>query len=71
MMHIMGALQLVNLQSLRKEDKEQFNELKEKGFGASLTGDVFSTIHSDLVTELFNRETKGTFRCGLLTVWLS
>ena len=26
---------------------------KEKGSGASLTGDVFSTIHDDLVTELF------------------
>ena len=35
------ALQHVNLQSLRKEDKERFNVLKEKGFGASLTGDVF------------------------------
>ena len=43
---------------------------KEKGFGASLTGDVFSTIHDDLVTELFNKETKGTsdaFRCGFNT----
>ena len=36
---------------LRKEDKEQFNELKENGFGVSLTGNVFSTIHGDLVTE--------------------
>ena len=65
-----GAFQHVNLQSLRKENKEQFNELKEKGFGASLTGDVFSKIHGDLVTELFNKETKGTsgpFRCGLST----
>ena len=37
-----GAFQHVNLQSLRKENKEQLNELKEKGFGASLAGDVFS-----------------------------
>ena len=60
----------MNLQSLRKENKEQFNELKEKRFGASLTGDVFSTIHGDLRTELFNKETKGTsglFRCGFST----
>ena len=54
-----GAFQHVNLQSLRKENKKQFNELKGKRFGASLTGDVFSTIHGDLVTELFNKETKG------------
>ena len=62
-----GAFQHVNLQSLRKENKEEFNELKEKRFGASLTGDVFSTIHGDLVTELFNKDTKGTsgpFRCS-------
>ena len=52
-----GAFQHVNWQSLRKENKERFNELKEKEFGASLTGDVFSTIHGDLVTELFNKVT--------------
>ena len=65
-----GAFQHVNLQSLRKENKEQLNELKEKGFGASLAGDVFSKIHGNLVTELFNKETKGTsgpFRCGFNT----
>ena len=36
--------------------------------GKSFTGYVFSTIHSDLVTELFNEETKdisGLFRCVL------
>ena len=65
-----GSFQLVNLYSLTNEKKEQFNELKEKGFGASLTGDVFSTIHGDLVTKLFNKETKGTsgpFRCSFST----
>ena len=38
--------------------------------GASSTGHVFSKIHGDLVTELFNKETKGTsapFRCGFST----
>ena len=44
-----GAFQYVNLQFLRKENKEQFKELKEKRFGASLTGDVFSTIPGDRV----------------------
>ena len=62
-----GAFQHVNLQSLRREDEDWFNELNEKRFAASLTGYVFSTIHNDLTTELFNKETKGTFgpfRCG-------
>ena len=55
---------------MAKEEKEQLNELKEKEFGASLTGDVFSRIHDDLVTELFNKEAKGTsdpFPCGFST----
>ena len=33
-----------------------------------MTGDAFSAIHGDLVTEFFNKETKSTsgpFRCGL------
>ena len=45
-----GAFQHVNLQS--EQNKKQFSKLKEKGFGASLT--------VDLVTELFNKERKGT-----------
>ena len=32
-----AAFEHVRLQSLRKKDKEPFNELKEKGFGASLS----------------------------------
>ena len=38
--------------------------------GASFTRCVFSTIHSDLVTKLFNEEIKDTsdpFRCGFST----
>ena len=55
---------------LKKEDEKGFNELKEKRFGARFTGYVFSTIHSDLVTKLYNEETKdtsGPFRCGFST----
>ena len=47
-----------------------FQELKIKGMSGSLTGDTFSAIHGDLMTELFNRETKGTsgpFRSGFST----
>ena len=35
-----------------------------------MSGDPFSTIHGDLITELFNKETKGTggpFRTGFST----
>ena len=38
--------------------------------GGSFTGETFSAIHRDLVTELFKKETKGTagpFRCGFST----
>ena len=55
-----GAFQHVNSQSLAKEDEEQLNELKEKRFGSGFTGHVFSAIYSDLVTELFNKEKKGS-----------
>lgn len=44
--------------------------LKIKGFGASIGGEKFSSIHGDLVTELFSKETKGTagpFRAGFST----
>ena len=53
----------MNLHSLRKEDEEQFNELKEKEFGSRFSEYVFSAFYHDLVTELFNKETKDT--CGL------
>ena len=42
------------------ENAEQFNELKEKGFDSCFSGFVFSAMHSDLVTELFNKKTKGS-----------
>ena len=48
----------------------KIDSMNEKRFGASLTGYIFSTIHIDRVTELFNKETKGTsslFRCGFGT----
>ena len=58
----------MNVQSLSKEDEEQFTELKEIGFGSRFTGNVFSSISSDLVTELFNKrtnDTSGPFRYDL------
>ena len=65
-----GAFQHVNLQSLTKDDEERFNKPKENESDSCLTEYVFSTIHCDLVTELFNKETKGSsgpFHCGFST----
>ena len=51
------------LRSLEQKNSPAFLDLKEKGFGASITG--------DLVTELFNKEMKsavGPFRRGFSTI---
>ena len=64
------SYQHVYLRSLQQEGHPAFDEMKLKGFGASIGGDKFSSIHGDLVTELFNKETKGTagpFRAGFST----
>jgi hypothetical protein len=42
-------------------------ELSKRGFGGSLSGETFSAIHGDLITEIYNGRTKGTagpFRSG-------
>ena len=55
------------LSKLKVDNREAYDELVQKGFGASITGKPFSSIHGDLVTEYFNRTTKGTsgpFRAG-------
>ena len=52
---------------LKQANHRAFLDLKEKGMGGSISGQKFSSIHGDLVTELFNKETKGTagpFRAG-------
>ena len=33
-------------------------DLTQRGFGGSLSGDLFSCLHGDLVTEIFNGQTK-------------
>ena len=56
--------------NLKQTDHEAYRELKKKGMGRSKTGQKFSAIHGDLITELFNKETKGTagpFRAGFST----
>ena len=62
-----NCYQNVFLRNLQQTSHPAFEELELKGLGGSLTGEPFSSIHGDLMTELFNRETKGTagpFRSG-------
>ena len=47
-----------------------YQDLKHYGYGASLTGSRFNGLHGVLMTELFNKETKGAagpFRSGYST----
>ena len=63
------SFQDVYLRYMEEQSHPAFGELKAKGFGESIGGKPFSSIHGDLMTELFNKETKGTpgpFRCGLI-----
>ena len=46
--------------SCLEEKALAFQELEYHGYGGSITGSTFSSLHGDLLTELFNKETKGT-----------
>jgi hypothetical protein len=64
------SFQHVNLLMLEMCHDPAFTELSERGFGGSLSGEKFSAIHGDLITEIYNGETKGTagpFRSGYST----
>ena len=50
----------IYLKHLQTTNTNAFNDLCIQGYGATSTGDPFNAIHGDLVTEHFNRETKGT-----------
>ena len=61
------SYQHVHFNSLKNKNDPIYEHLKERGFGASYSGDTFSSVHGDLVTEYLNREMKGTsgpFRSG-------
>ena len=65
-----GSYQHVYLDNLMRSNSRAHEDLMKRGFGASITGQKFSTIHGDLITELFNKQTKGTsgpFRFGFGT----
>ena len=64
------SYQHVYFRFLGKDKHPAFRDLKERGFGGSTGGEPFSSIHGDLITELFNKETKGAggpFRAGFNT----
>ncbi|XP_057316865.1 uncharacterized protein LOC130657893 [Hydractinia symbiolongicarpus] len=64
------TFQHVLLTDLKSSNNPAYQELLERGFGANYSGEKFATVHGDLVTEYFNRETKGTagpFRSGFST----
>ena len=54
------SFQHVNLRILEKHHDPAFTELSERGFGGSLSGETFSAIHRDLITEIYHGETNGT-----------
>ena len=55
-----NSFQHIYLKHLQTTNTNAFNDLCIQGYGATSTGDPFSAIHGDLVTEHFNRETKET-----------
>jgi hypothetical protein len=54
------SFQHVNLLMLEMCIDPAFTELSERGFEGSLSGENFSAIHGDLITEIYNGEIKGT-----------
>ncbi len=65
-----AAFRTLCLNNLKQTMHPAFTDLKEREMGASISDQPFSSIHGDLVTELFNKETKGTsgpFRSGFST----
>ena len=53
------SFQHVNLADIKFNRRDVWNDLKVNGFGGSLSGKPFSTIHGDLITETtVNREVK-------------
>ena len=65
-----NTYQHVYSNNLLRKDKIIAKYLISNGYGTSGPGDSFSTIHGNLVTEHFNKETKGTagpFRPGYST----
>ncbi len=54
------SFQHVFLKDSKSSRSEVYDELNKRRFRANYSGERFATVHGDLVTEYFNRETKGT-----------
>ena len=64
------SFQHVYLMDLERKQCPAIDDLKKRGFGGSLSGVKFSNMHGDLITEVFNGETKrsaGPHRSGYST----
>ena len=64
-----NLFQHVFLSNLSKDNLSVFDDLLKYRFGAISLGETFSTIHGDLVTEHFNKESKrttGPYRAGYI-----
>ena len=64
------SFQHVYLSDLEAKGDPAIDNLIKRGIGGSLSGDKFSSIHGDLITEVFNGETKpqaGPHRSGFST----
>ena len=55
-----NSFQHAFLNNPSKDSPQAFDDLLKYGFGATSSGESFSTMHGDLVTECFNKESKGT-----------
>ena len=66
-----GSYQHAYLNNLKTSNTQAYEDLLKRDFGGGITGQSFSTIYGDLITELFNGQTKGTaggpFRAGFST----
>ena len=64
------SFQHVYLSDLEAKGDPAIDNLIKRGIGESLSGDKFSSIHGDLITEVFNGKTKrqaGPHRSGFST----
>ena len=65
-----NSFEHVLLSNLSKDNPKAFDDLLKDRFGATSLGETFSAVYRDLVTEYFNKESKGmagSYRSGYTT----
>ena len=60
-----NSYQQVLLTEEKRLNSPAYQDLKQYGYGASLSGSRFSGLHGDLVTELFNKGNRGPIQIRL------